>query len=193
MISAKSRTSEWIMGTREDSRGKDPILKEKDDHVLDSGRGAPVEWAGFHLQGRNILLLLLGRPQRFSIDIDILVPKKISLDDYFQAMMSKGASIVMKKSARRRIPKQHYKFFFNSVIEDKESHIMLDTCWKRILILDFKKLSWIAAPFHRGEGHKGNLSDRGRIAGRQADSLCASYHRGFCMALAKNWRLPNNC
>jgi hypothetical protein len=29
MISSKTRTSEWIMGIREQLRGKDPILIEK--------------------------------------------------------------------------------------------------------------------------------------------------------------------
>ena len=127
MISAQSRTPEWIMRIREDSRGRDPILIEKMIMALTLVEELQLSGLDFIFKGGTSLLLLLGTPKRFSIDIDILVPQKISLDDYFQAMMGKGAFHHYEENRRAgELPKQHYKFFFNSVIQDKESHILLD-------------------------------------------------------------------
>lgn len=127
MISTQSRTSEWIMGIRKESRGSDPILIEKMIMAMTLVEELQLSGLDFIFKGGTSLLLLLGTPQRFSIDIDILVPEKINLDDYFQAIMSKGAFHRYEENRRAgELPKQHYKFFFNSVIEDKESHILLD-------------------------------------------------------------------
>jgi len=127
MISVQSYTPEWIMGIREGSRGKDPILIEKMIMALTLVEELQLSGLDFIFKGGTSLLLLLGTPQRFSIDIDILVPEKINLDDYFQAIMDKGAFHRFEENRRTgELPKQHYKFSFNSVIEDKESHILLD-------------------------------------------------------------------
>lgn len=127
MISAQSHTPEWIMGIRKESRGSDPILIEKMIMALTLVEELRLSGLDFIFKGGTSLLLLLGTPQRFSIDIDILVPKKIRLEDYFQAMMDKSAFHRYEENRRTgELPKQHYKFSFNSVIEDKESHILLD-------------------------------------------------------------------
>jgi len=127
MISAQSRTPEWIMGIREGSRGKDPILIEKMIMALTLVEELCLSELDFIFKGGSSLLLLLGTPRRFSIDIDILVNKKLNLDDYFQAVLEKGVFHRFEENRRTgELPKQHYKFFFNSVIESRESHILLD-------------------------------------------------------------------
>jgi len=63
-------------------RGRDPILIEKMIMALTLVEELQLSGLDFIFKGGTSLLLLLGTPQRFSIDIDILVPQKISLDDY---------------------------------------------------------------------------------------------------------------
>jgi len=127
MISSQSRTPAWIMGIREASPGKDPILIEKMIMALTLVEDLQLSGLNFIFKGGTSLILLLGTPQRFSIDIDIVVTKKQDLDKHFQALLSKGVFHRYEENRRAgELPKQHYKFFFNSVIEAKESHILLD-------------------------------------------------------------------
>ncbi len=127
MISTQSHTPEWIMGIRDKSRGKDPILIEKIIMALTLVEQLHLRGMDFIFKGGTSLLLLLGTLQRFSIDIDLLVAENINRDEYFQAVMRKG--VFHRHEENRRLgdlPKQHYKFFFTSAIEGRESHILLD-------------------------------------------------------------------
>jgi hypothetical protein len=127
MISAQSRTTEWITGIRKGSRGKDPILIEKMIIALMLVEELRLSGLDFIFKGGTSLLLLLGEPRRFSIDIDILIAKKTDLERYFQAITKMGVFHHFEENRRAgELPKQHYKFYFDSVIEDKESHILLD-------------------------------------------------------------------
>jgi predicted nucleotidyltransferase component of viral defense system len=127
MISTQSRTPEWIMGIRTGSRGKDPILIEKMIMALMLVEDLRLSGLNFIFKGGTSLLLLLGNPQRFSIDIDIMVQERTNLDAYYQSVVEKGTFNRFEENRRSgELPKQHYKFFFSSVIEAKESHILLD-------------------------------------------------------------------
>jgi len=127
MISAQSRTPEWIMGIREGSQGKDPILIEKMIMALTLVEELRLSGLDFIFKGGTSLILLLGAPRRFSIDIDVVVAEKQDLEERFQSVVKKGVFHRNEESRRTgELPKQHYKFFFNSVIETKESHILLD-------------------------------------------------------------------
>ncbi|PIV27479.1 MAG: hypothetical protein COS37_02725 [Anaerolineae bacterium CG03_land_8_20_14_0_80_58_20] len=131
MISNQSRTPEWIMGIREASRGRDPILIEKMIMALTLVEELELSGLDFIFKGGSSLLLLLGTPQRFSIDIDILMVEKTNPDEYFQAVMQKGVFHRYEENRRAgELPKQHYKFFFDSGIESKESHILLDVLFE---------------------------------------------------------------
>jgi hypothetical protein len=132
MISAQSRTPGWVMDIREDSRVKDPILIEKMVMALTLVEELQLSGLDFIFKGGTSLLLLLGTPQRFSIDIDILVAEKFNPSDYFQAVVRKA--VFHRYGENRRageLPKQHYKFYFNSVIEGKESYILLDIWFEK--------------------------------------------------------------
>ena len=132
MISAQSRTPEWIMGIRKGSRGSDPILIEKMIMALTLVEELRLSGLDFIFKGGSSLLLLLGTPQRFSIDIDILVPEKSNLGDHFPAVVEKGVFHRYEENRRQgELPKQHYKFFFNSGIQAKESHILLDILFEQ--------------------------------------------------------------
>jgi len=127
MISPRSRTPEWIMGIRKGLRGSDPILIEKMIMALTLVEELRLSGPDFIFKGGTSLLLLLGEPRRFSIDIDILLPHETDLGQVFQAIIAMGVFSRFEENRRPgELPKQHYKFLFNSVIEAKESHILLD-------------------------------------------------------------------
>ena len=127
MISNQSRTKEWIMGIREVSPRRDPILIEKMIMALILVENLRLSGLEFIFKGRTSLILLLGIPQRFSIDIDIVLPKSQNLEKCLQAVLNQGIFHRVEESKRAgELPKQHYKFNFNSVIQEKESHILLD-------------------------------------------------------------------
>ncbi len=134
MISNQSRTKEWIVGVREVSPGKDPILIEKMIMALTLVESLSVTGLEFIFKGGTSLILLLGSPQRFSIDIDIILPKHTNLDKYFQAVLKQGIFTRIEESKRSgKLPKNHFKFFFQSVIQEKESHILLDILFEKNL------------------------------------------------------------
>jgi len=127
MISNQSRTKEWIIGIRTDSPGKDPILIEKMIMALTLVENLRLSGLDFIFKGGTSLILLLGMPHRFSIDIDIVLPNSQNLDKYIQAVLDQAVFHRVEENKRAGdLPKQHYKFFYNSVVQGKESHILLD-------------------------------------------------------------------
>lgn len=131
MISNRSHTKEWIMGVRETIPGKDPILIEKMILALTLVENLRLAGLNFIFKGGTALILLQGKPLRFSIDIDIVLSNVDNLDDRFQAVLSQGVFQRVEENKRAGdLPKQHYKFFFNSVIQGKESHILLDILYE---------------------------------------------------------------
>jgi len=74
MISAQSRTKDWIMGIRGTSRiSTDPILIEKMIMALTLLENLQTSRLEFTFKGGTSLLLVLGAPMRFSIDLDIVM------------------------------------------------------------------------------------------------------------------------
>jgi len=127
MISNQSRTKEWIMQTRKIAVGKDPILIEKMIMALTLVENLRLSGLDFIFKGGTCLTLLLGKPSRFSIDIDIVLPKSQNLLLFFESVIDQGAFYRYEENRRPgELPKQHYKFFFHSMIQNKESHVLLD-------------------------------------------------------------------
>jgi hypothetical protein len=86
----------------------------------------------FIFKGGSSLVLLFQQPKRFSIDVDILTK-------HSRAEIEKVLETICKNSRFTRydldkdrsyqkegVPKAHYYLFFKSLIENKESQIMLD-------------------------------------------------------------------
>jgi hypothetical protein len=85
----------------------------------------------FIFKGGTSLLLLLGTPNRFSIDIDIVLKDGQNLEGHYQAILKQGVFHRFEENRREsNLPKQHYKFYFNSVIQGKESSILLDILYE---------------------------------------------------------------
>lgn len=127
MISKQSHTKEWIMGVRKLAPGRDPILIEKMILALTLVEHLQSSGLEFIFKGGTALTLLLGEPKRFSIDIDIILAQPRNLDSFFHAVIEQGSFQRCEENHREgELPKQHYKFFFHSTIQNKESHILLD-------------------------------------------------------------------
>ena len=80
-------------------------------------------------------MLIFKEPHRLSIDIDIILPlSNQNLTATLQQIaMSKGFSRIEEHSRKSGIvPKVHYKFFYTSAVENKESYILLDILFEQI-------------------------------------------------------------
>jgi len=128
MISSQSRTSEWIMKIRGTSQTPtDPILIEKMILALTLLENLRAGGIDFIFKGGTSLLLILGTPMRFSIDLDIVMETDQGLEEAIQQVIQQGVFHRFEKDERlSAVPKRHYKFFFQSAIQGKESSILLD-------------------------------------------------------------------
>jgi len=120
MISNKSHTKEWLERTRNWHKGKDPILIEKVIKALTLLEQLKLKGVDFIFKGGSSLLLLLKEINRFSIDIDIILPGKFeNLDEIFKSIIKDGLFIGYEEDKRVSssiVPKSHFKFFYNSVL-----------------------------------------------------------------------------
>jgi hypothetical protein len=127
MISPQSYTKEWIFGIRETYPRRDPILIEKMIMALHLVESLKLSKLDFIFKGGTSLLLILDSPQRFSIDVDILMLNWNGLESHFENVIQQGVFTRFDEDKRKSdLPKQHYKFHFESVVQGKESHILLD-------------------------------------------------------------------
>lgn len=129
MIQQESTQKEWIESIKK-SKKADKILVEKVIRALLLLEGLAQSELDFVFKGGTALMLLLGSANRLSIDIDIIVPDK---DKEIKEVLEKickdkGFSRYEKneRTSATGIVKEHYKLFFHSVAEDKESFVLLD-------------------------------------------------------------------
>jgi hypothetical protein len=128
MISAQSRTKEWIMGIRGTSRiPTDPILIEKMILALTLLENMSISGLEFTFKGGTSMLLVMKAPMRFSIDLDIVMETDQGLEEGLQSILQKGVFHRFEEDDRAsQIPVRHLKFFFFSTIERKENSILVD-------------------------------------------------------------------
>ncbi len=132
MISSRARGIDWIRKIRADSQiPTDPILIEKMILALVLLEGLHNSGLDFVFKGGTCMLLVLGAPKRFSIDIDIVVNPDEALDTALQSVIQEGIFHRFEEDKRSSdIPKRHYKFFFTSEVERRESSILLDVLFE---------------------------------------------------------------
>jgi hypothetical protein len=136
MIKEECISKEWIESVAK-SRKADKILVEKVIRALILLEGLAVSGLDFRFKGGTALMLLLSSGKRLSIDIDIIVADKaLNLSPFIHKIGSyKGFSRYEKQERKvgSTIDKEHYKLFFQSVIEEKESYVLLDILREKIL------------------------------------------------------------
>ncbi len=130
MILADNHSKESINKIRNQHfKGKDPQLIEKILKALTLLELLAQEKVPFTFKGGTCLLLLLKTPQRFSIDLDLIVTQKNNL---LQALERICKNVPMftrideDVRTESKIPKAHYKVFYKSDMNDKEAYILVD-------------------------------------------------------------------
>ena len=129
MIDIESIEKYWIESISKKKK-VDKILIEKVIRALMLLEGLSSSGLDFVFKGGTALMLLLGTTKRLSIDIDIIVPNKsVDLADYLDKFITEKGFTRYEKQERKvqsNIEKEHYKLFFISALNGKESHILLD-------------------------------------------------------------------
>ena len=140
MISNRSRDKDWIMEIRNKTQ-TDPILLEKMILALFLLEYLHSSGLDFTFKGGTSLLFLLKTPKRFSIDIDIVLGTDDGLDVALKSIVQRDIFHRFEKDERAGVvPKRHYKFFFYSVIENRESSILLDVLFDENPYLAYQEI-----------------------------------------------------
>ncbi len=130
MIAKHCFTKEWLTKIKSDFPAIDPTILEKTIYAFELLSLLLQEEIDFIFKGGTSLLLLLPQPKRLSIDIDILSTiKPEGLETKFNSIIKKDVFFEWSEDPRTgsKIPKKHYKFFFNSVINSNiKSGVLLD-------------------------------------------------------------------
>ena len=129
MIKAESSSKKKIEAIAK-SKKTDKILIEKVVRALMLLEGLVKSDLDFVFKGGTALMLLFSSTKRLSIDIDIVVPdKEVKFNNILNKICKEYGFTrfeKQKRKARNQIDKVHYKLFFKSVIEEKESYVLLD-------------------------------------------------------------------
>lgn len=134
MIKANSFSLEWLKKLRSKKEKIDPILCEKMIRALGLLEQLVINGLQFVFKGGTSLILLVQKPQRFSIDIDINTEEskekllnilnKICSKDFFKRFDE-------NKRENRGLPKAHFKFYYDSAIDGRENYILLDVFFEK--------------------------------------------------------------
>jgi len=111
------------------SSNRDPILLERAVYAYGLLEALARVEMPFIFKGGTCLMLLMERPQRLSTDIDIIVRPGTDLDKYLR----KASEIFpfqqveeRKRIGTNKIEKRHFKFTYNSPINNRPFFIFLD-------------------------------------------------------------------
>jgi len=129
MIDRVSYSKEWLDSLRAANNGIDPALCEKMIRALGLLEELASNDLNFVFKGGTSIILLIENPERFSIDIDINTKTpKASVEDVIKKIMKKDLfkRYIEKKRKFRGIPKAHYYFYYDSVVNGRENYVMLD-------------------------------------------------------------------
>ncbi len=142
MIDSRSLSGEWLAEKR-NKHGKDPSIMEAMIHALYLLEQISLTGLDFIFKGGTSLVLLLEKPQRFSVDIDIIVKpetKREDLEKHLSKIIGNSVFIRMELDDRRSykegIPKAHYKFVYRSNVPAKNQKGEAITNPEREILLD---------------------------------------------------------
>jgi len=128
MISSESFSLKWIAKQRDLYPKADPHLIERQIYAFELVGLLAKSGKFFVFKGGTSLLLLLPAAHRLSIDVDIV--GDFSLEELLS--LSKGSVFIRVEEDKRseiQIPKRHFKFFYSSNIDKKETYVVLDVLY----------------------------------------------------------------
>ncbi|AFH48946.1 Hypothetical protein IALB_1235 [Ignavibacterium album JCM 16511] len=134
MISRECFTKSWLDKVKSTYPIVDPTIIEKSIYALELLSLLKLEGIDFIFKGGTALLLLLSEPKRLSIDVDVsLNILKENLEEKLNSIIKKGTFNNWIEDPRKesKIPKKHYKIFFDSKINPNiKSYILLDVLFQ---------------------------------------------------------------
>jgi hypothetical protein len=142
MIDIETLSANWIAQKRS-KYSKDPNLMESMIFALYLLEQLQLSGLDFIFKGGTSLILLMNEPKRFSVDVDIIINKKIGkeeLEIYLSKIIETSAFLRVeldeKRSYKGNIPKAHYKFIYNSNFanKNKEGQVVFNP--EREILLD---------------------------------------------------------
>ena len=128
MITRESFSIGWIQKQRKKYAKADPRLIERQIYAFELVGLLATSGKPFVFKGGTSLLLLLPSAHRLSIDVDIV--GNFTLDEIVS--FSRGSVFSRVEEDNRgvsKVPKRHFKFFYRSNIDDRESYILLDVLY----------------------------------------------------------------
>lgn len=142
MIDKASLSAQWLEEKRKQYK-KDPGIIEGMIHALYLLDQLKLTGLDFIFKGGTSLVLIMERPVRFSVDIDIIVKPQLTryvLESYLNKIIESSEFLKLeldeKRSYKEGIPKAHYKFIYSSNVStrDKEGKIIANP--EREILLD---------------------------------------------------------
>ncbi|NQE44500.1 hypothetical protein C5S31_00575 [ANME-1 cluster archaeon GoMg2] len=129
MISRTCFERKWITNKHRETNA-DPILIEKAIYAFELLGNLVENGINLIFKGGTGLMLLIPVLKRLSIDLDIITEDEdLRLYESFDALIKEGVFKKWEEDKRpieRKIPKSHFKFYYNSSIERRMAYIMLD-------------------------------------------------------------------
>ena len=142
MIDINSLSGEWLAVKRK-QYAKDPAIMESMIYALYLLEQLKLTGLDFIFKGGTSLTLILKQPQRFSVDIDIIVSPKTTkeeLEKYLSKIIGTSAFTNLRLDERRSykegIPKAHYIFNFQSNVPKKNKDGIVLSNPDREILLD---------------------------------------------------------
>jgi hypothetical protein len=142
MIDIASLSAGWITEKR-NKYSKDPNLMESMIYALYLLEKLKMSGLEFCFKGGTSLLLLMPKPKRFSVDIDIIISPQTDreqLETHFRKVIETSVFIRLeldeKRSYQGAIPKAHYKFIYNSNFSNKNQQGEIVSNPEREILLD---------------------------------------------------------
>jgi len=132
MIDSRTYTKEWIDTISAKNRNVDKILVEKVIRAITLLVSLKTTNLDFIFKGGTALMLMLPKPTRLSIDIDIIVPdKETKVENYLDQILQSGSFVryeLQNRYKQSNIVKAHYKFYYKPTIKthSDEEYILLD-------------------------------------------------------------------
>ena len=115
---------------KHDETNADPILIEKAIYAFELLGNLVENGINLVFKGGTGLMLLIPELKRLSIDLDIITGEEdITLYDTFDKIVREGLFKKWeedKRLAGHNVPKRHFKFYYTSRIENRDSHVLLD-------------------------------------------------------------------
>jgi hypothetical protein len=126
VILNKSFTKEWIQAKRKAYKGADPGLIEKQIYAFELLNLLIKSGKEFVFKGGTSLHLILPEHRRLSTDLDIVGAFEF---EELSNLTAKSRFSRVEENIRKesKIPKRHFKFFYTSAIDGRETYVLLDT------------------------------------------------------------------